>query len=66
MPFGDEATWASRRRIPLWHRRMPTRPRGFPADLPPALRALLADMMALDPESRPTMVDVWSRLSEWA
>lgn len=63
MPFGDEATWESRRRLPLVHRRMPRRPEGFPAGLDPDLRRLLEAMMALEAGSRPTPKEVWQRLT---
>ena len=56
LPFGDEATWVSRRRIPLVHRRLPrspagTVPPGMPTDLTTALRAAVA----LEPGDRPTL-----------
>lgn len=57
LPYGDEATWDSRRRWPLLHRRMPTSPE-VPDDLPPALRELLVACVDLDPAARPRLVDV--------
>ncbi|MEE3852540.1 serine/threonine-protein kinase [Gordonia sp. LSe1-13] len=62
MPFGDESIWRSRRRIPVWHRRMPTRPQGLPTHRAPELAGLLSAMMHLDPVHRPTMSEVSQRL----
>jgi serine/threonine protein kinase len=56
-PYGDEATWDSRRRWPLLHRRMPTAPE-VPAGLPDELRELLVACVALDPAARPRLLDV--------
>ena len=54
-PFGDEATWDSRRRIPLLDRRMPRRPSPLPRGVSPALRDLLDRCVALDPADRPSL-----------
>ena len=62
-PFGREAVWSSRRRIPLREGRMPRRPAGVPERLPAGLRDLLLEMVHLDPARRPSMCDVWQRLS---
>ena len=62
-PFGREAVWSSRRRIPLREGRMPRRPAGVPEHLPAGLRDLLLEMVHLDPARRPSMCDVWQRLS---
>lgn len=57
MPHGDEATWDSRRRIPLLHRRAPRPPQ--PVDgLPPDYDALLRACLARDPGDRPALDDV--------
>ncbi len=58
LPFGDEGTWESRRRIPLVHRPLPRRPGGLPADVPDELAALLAACVALDPADRPSLARV--------
>lgn len=57
MPYGDEATWDSRRRIPLLHRRPPKRPApiaGVPSSYDEMLRACLDP----DPAGRPSLSDV--------
>ncbi|MCH1865169.1 serine/threonine-protein kinase [Nocardioides sp. CFH 31398] len=64
LPFGDEATWESRRRRPLLDRAMPTAPRDVPADLPAPLADVLRRCVALDPDARPTLVEVRAVLRE--
>jgi eukaryotic-like serine/threonine-protein kinase len=53
LPYGDEATWESRRRLPLVHRRLPRRPGALPDDVPDELARLVADCLALEPSQRP-------------
>lgn len=73
-PFGDEATWDSRRRwstrwSPRWSpvgRRMPSAPRAVPEGLPEALRGLLLACVDLDPAARPRLVDVRDVLAGFA
>lgn len=60
-PYGDEATWESRRRWPLVHRRMPRAPDGLD-DLPEEVRALLAACVSVDPAGRPLLAEVRSAL----
>jgi serine/threonine protein kinase len=60
-PYGDEATWESRRRWPLVHRRMPVAPEGLEA-LPEEVRDLLAACVSLDPAARPLLAQVRSAL----
>jgi serine/threonine protein kinase len=55
LPFGDEATWESRRRLPLVHRRPPRRPGDLPDDVPEELARLLVNCLALDPAERPSL-----------
>lgn len=57
MPHGDEATWDSRPRIPLVHRRAP-RPLPPIAGVPEEYDALLRACLARDPGARPTLDDV--------
>lgn len=57
LPYGDEATWDTRRRIPVVHRRMPTEPEGM-EHVPVAVRDLLAACVDLDPAARPRLKDV--------
>ena len=58
LPHGDEATWDSRPRVPLLHRRAP-RPARLPAGLvPDDVRALLLACLATDPAARPRLTDV--------
>ncbi|WP_299058438.1 serine/threonine-protein kinase [uncultured Nocardioides sp.] len=64
LPFGDEATWESRRRRPLLDRAMPTAPRALPADLPAPLADVLRRCVALDPTARPDLAAVRSVLRE--
>ncbi len=60
-PYGDEATWESRRRWPLLHRRMPLVPEGLD-ELPDEVRELLAACVSLDPAARPLLEQVRSAL----
>ena len=60
-PYGDEATWESRRRWPLLHRRMPLVPEGLD-ELPDEVRDLLAACVSLDPAARPLLEQVRSAL----
>jgi serine/threonine protein kinase len=60
-PYGDEATWESRRRWPLVHRRMPVAPEGL-EELPEEVRDLLAACVSLDPAARPLLAQVRSAL----
>lgn len=66
LPHGDEATWDSRRRIPLLHRRAP-RPPELPQDLvPPEVADLLLACLHLDPAARPSLADVKAVLAPYA
>lgn len=56
-PYGDEATWDTRRRIPVVHRRMPTSPAGM-EDVPGEVRDLLTACVDLDPAARPRLADL--------
>jgi serine/threonine protein kinase len=58
LPYGDEATWESRRRLPLVHRRLPRRPGGLPPGVPDDLARLLVSCVALDPADRPGLARV--------
>lgn len=60
-PYGDEATWDTRRRWPLVHRRMPVRPEGVEA-LPEPVREVLTACVELDPAARPLLSEVTSTL----
>ena len=60
-PYGDEATWESRRRWPLLHRRMPLVPEGLD-EVPDEVRDLLAACVSLDPAARPLLEQVRSAL----
>jgi serine/threonine protein kinase len=57
VPYGDEATWDSRRRWPLVHRRAPVAPEGLD-ELPVEVRELLAACLSLDAASRPRLAQV--------
>ena len=57
MPHGDEATWESRRRVPLVHRREP-RPLAPLAGLPAAYDELLRGCLSRSPGDRPTLAEV--------
>lgn len=58
LPFGDEATWESRRRIPVVHRPLPRRPAELPDGVPPALAEALTACVALAPADRPTLAEL--------
>ena len=60
-PYGDEATWESRRRWPLVHRRMPVAPEGLD-QVPEEVRDLLAACLSLDLAARPLLAQVRSAL----
>lgn len=60
-PYGDEATWETRRRWPLLHRRMPLVPEGLD-ELPDEVRDLLAACVSLDPAARPLLEQVRAAL----
>ncbi|GAA1922313.1 hypothetical protein GCM10009737_24760 [Nocardioides lentus] len=66
LPFGDEATWESRRRRPLLDRRMPRAPQAVPDEVPPAMAAVLRGCVALDPAARPDLTEVRGVLREVA
>ena len=57
MPHGDEATWDSRRRLPVLHRRAPVAPEPLP-DLPAEYDALLRRCLARDPADRPSLEEI--------
>ncbi len=57
MPHGDEATWDSRRRLRLLHRRVPKPLRPFDG-LPASYDELLRGCLERDPADRPTLEDV--------
>ncbi|WP_416954637.1 serine/threonine-protein kinase [Nocardioides sp. T5] len=60
-PYGDEATWESRRRWPLLHRRMPLVPQGLDL-LPEEVREVLGACLSRDPAARPLLAQVRSAL----
>lgn len=62
LPHGDEATWDTRRRWPVLHRRAPSSPE-LPAGLPDSLRDLLLACVERDPAARPRLVDVRAELA---
>lgn len=66
LPHGDEATWDSRRRIPLLHRRAPRPPRLPPGLVPAEVAELLLGCVALDPAARPRLADVKAVLTPYA
>lgn len=63
MPFGDEATWGSRRRLPLIGRRAPAAPRLAPG-LPGAYEDLLRRCLDQRPGARPSLDQVRSSLRD--
>lgn len=65
LPFGDEATWDSRPRIPVLHRRAPRPPR-LPDLVPADVAELLLACLATDPAARPRLVDVRAGLAPYA
>lgn len=65
VPYGDEATWDTRRRLPVVHRRMPTAPEGMD-EVPDQVRELLRACVAIDPAARPRLDDVRSVLAPLA
>lgn len=74
LAYGHEATWESRRRLPLVHRRLPNRPFERPgppsaavlADLPDGWADLLLACVAVDPAERPRLADVATVLDRGA
>lgn len=60
-PYGDEATWDSRRRWPLVHRPAPAAPAGLD-ELPEPVRDVLGACLSLDPAARPLLEQVRSAL----
>lgn len=56
-PYGDEATWDSRRRWPVLHRRMPREPAGLDG-VPEPVRGVLRACLSLDPAARPLLAQV--------
>lgn len=64
LPHGDEATWESRRRLPLVHRRLPSRPFDGAGQvaalgaLPDGWSDLLLACVDPDPAARPRLADV--------
>ncbi|QCW49734.1 serine/threonine protein kinase [Nocardioides dongxiaopingii] len=65
LPYGDEATWDTRRRWPVVHRRLPVAP-AVPDGLPADLRDLLVACVAVDPAARPRLDDVRAGLAPLA
>lgn len=65
LPHGDEATWDSRRRLPLLHRRPPREPGPLPG-IPDEVDDLLRGCLARDPASRPRLADVRAVLAPHA
>ncbi len=57
LPYGEEATWDTGRRVPLVPRRVPSRPRRMPTGLSPEFDQLLRACIAIDPADRPTLAD---------
>ena len=57
LPFGDEATWDSKRRLPIIHRRAPGAPRLAPG-LPSAYDDLLRGCLQQSPDARPSLDEV--------
>lgn len=58
LPFGDEASGESRRRIPVGDARMPRRPYPLTRRISPALESVLIGCVDLDPAHRPTLGEV--------
>ncbi len=65
MPFGDEATWGSRRLLPLIHRRAPRAPRLVPG-LPAPYANLLRRCLEQDPRARPSLREIRDTLRDLA
>lgn len=61
MVHGDEATWGSRRRIPLLHRSEPVLPTGWEG-VPEPYADLLSRCLARDPAARPSLAEVRATL----
>ncbi|PKH37833.1 Protein kinase domain-containing protein [Nocardioides alpinus] len=61
-PYGDEATWDSRRRWPLVHRRAPGAPVGLD-EVPDEVRGLLRACLSPDPAARPLLPQVRDALA---
>lgn len=57
LPHGDEATWESRRRIPIVHRRAPLPPARL-EQVPVDYDELLRGCLARSPADRPTLAEV--------
>ncbi|QBR92952.1 serine/threonine-protein kinase [Nocardioides euryhalodurans] len=66
LPYGEEATWESRRRLPLVHRPHPREPVALPTDVPPELAGALRACVALDPAERPSLARLRSVLGDLA
>lgn len=58
LPHGDEATWGSRRRVPVLHRRAPRPPRLPVGLVPQEVEELLLACLVHDPAARPTLPEV--------
>lgn len=65
MPYGDESTWDSRRRLPVIHRSLPRDPGALPDDVPPDFADLLRACLDLDPASRPRLADCRAVLGQY-
>lgn len=65
LPFGDEATWDTRRRWPVLRGPLPTAP-AVPVDLPDDVRDLLVACVDLDPAARPLLREVRAALADHA
>ncbi|GAB3993687.1 serine/threonine-protein kinase [Nocardioides marmoraquaticus] len=66
LPYGDEATWDSRRRLPLVHRPDPGAPRWPAGPLPTDVDALLRACLDRDPAARPSLAQVRDALAPHA
>lgn len=67
MPYGDEATWDSRRRLPVLHRRPPRLSRRLLADvvdLPEDLERALLASLSFDARDRPTLEELMAVLRQ--